>query len=131
MTASKNSNPQRRPVRPWAAWPNWINIGLGLYLALSPLWIAIDRQSWFTIMGVLIIVAGLWGARTGSSALSQWAQIVLGILTFVSPWMVFLPPWVPEAASTPVTNWTLWIIGVLVFVIAIIGMARGRASTRV
>lgn len=131
MTASKNSTSQHRPVRPWAAWPNWINIGLGLYLALSPLWIVIDRQSWFTILGVLIILAGLWGVRTGSSALSQWTQIVLGILTFVSPWMVFLPPWVPETASTPVTNWTLWIIGVLVFVVAIIGMARGRASTRV
>lgn len=131
MTTSSNVTSDRSPARPRATWPNWINIGLGLYLALSPLWIAIDRQSWFTILGVLIVLAGLWGHATGSSALSQWVQIVLGLLTFVSPWMVFLPPWVPAAASTPVTDWTLWIIGPLVIIVAIIGMTRGRASARV
>lgn len=55
---------------------------------------------------------------------------MLGLLTFVSPWMVFLPPWVPAVASTPVTDWTLWIVGVLVAVFAVIGMAQGRASAR-
>lgn len=78
MTTSSNVNAGPGPARPRATWPNWINIGLGLYLALSPLWIAIDRQSWFTILGALIILVGLWGLTTGSSALSQWVQIILG-----------------------------------------------------
>ena len=131
MTTSTNAPSGSMLARPRSTWPNWINIGLGLYLALSPLWIVIDRQAWFTILGILIILVGLWGRATGSSAFSQWVQIVMGLLTFVSPWMVFLPPWVPAAVSTPVTNWTLWIVGALVIVFAIIGMARGRASARV
>ena len=129
MSTTSNATPDRRPARSWSTWPNWINIGLGLYLALSPLWIDIvDRAAWFTILGALIVLIGLWGAKTGSSALSQWVQIVMGILTFVTPWMVFRVPWVPEAASTVVTDWTAWIIGVLVIIFAILGMAQGRAS---
>jgi hypothetical protein len=131
MTTSSKATPGSRSGLSWSTWPNWINIGLGLYLALSPLWIGIvDRAAWFTILGVLIVLVGLWGVKTGSSALSQWVQIVMGILTFVAPWMVFRVPWVPAAATTAGTDWTAWIIGVLVIAFAIIGMAQGKASAR-
>lgn len=109
-------------TRAWKTWPDWVNVVLGAYLALSPLWTLAAPAGWFVTLGILIAVVGLWALGTASSAGSEWTQIVLGAITF-------LAPWIGGFAAVTGAAWTAWIIGVLVIIFAAVGMSQRKSAT--
>lgn len=103
----------------WRTWPDWVNVVVGAYVALAPLWTTGASAVWFIVLGILAIAAAVWALDTGSSSVSEWVQMVIGVVLFVSPWFASFSG---RAGAT----WTAWIAGVALVVFAIIGMMMAR-----
>lgn len=112
-------------ARPWVAWQDGINVLLGLYLFVSPLLISDLPNAWFQTLGILAIAVAIWALTTSASTASESAQIVVGIV-------LFLAPWLGGFAAVTIAAWHAWIIGVALIVFAIAGMTmrRPRPSPR-
>lgn len=110
-------------VRPWTPWQDWVNVALGAYLALAPIWTAGAPAGWFVTLGILAIAAGLWAAGTVSSKAAEWTQIVIGVV-------VFLAPWLGGFAAAAGAAWTAWIIGVALVIFAAAGMTMNNPDNR-
>mgnify|MGYP001947032097 CR=1 FL=1 len=110
-------------MRPWTPWQDWVNVALGAYLALAPLWTAGAPAGWFVPMGILAIAAGLWAAGTVSTRAAEWTQIVIGVV-------VFLAPWLGGFAAAAGAAWTAWIIGIALVVFAAAGMMMNNPEGR-
>ncbi len=91
--------------------PVWANVILGLYLAFAPLWTPGAPLAWFTILGTLIAGVTLWTLGHRPTVETEWATIILGTLTF-------LTPGVADFTDSPFAAWTAWTIGVLVMIFA-------------
>ncbi len=103
----------------WRTWPDWVNLVIGAYVALSPLWTMGAPAAWFIILGVLAVVVALWALATVSSVPSEAVEIVLGAIVFLSPWL-------GGFAGTAGAAWTAWITGVALIVFAIVGMTMRK-----
>ncbi len=103
--------------RSWKTWPDWVNLVLGVYVLLAPLWTAAAPAGWFVTLGILIGVASLWALGTASSQAAEWTTIVLGAVLFLAPWLGGF-----SAASG--AAWTAWIVGVLVLIFAAVAMSQ-------
>ncbi len=109
------------PVRPWTAWQDWVNIALSTYLILAPLWTDNAPAGWFVTLGILGLAAALWALATSSSNASEWTQIVIGAVVFLSPWL-------GGFATAAAAAWTAWIIGLGLMIFAIAGMTMNRTA---
>ena len=101
----------------WRSWPDWVNIGLGAYLALATIWTVGAPAAWFITLGLLIVVVGLWAEGTASSSGAEWTQGILGAVTILAPWL-------GGFAGTPGAAWTAWIIGAALVVLAAVARSR-------
>lgn len=111
-------------VRPWTPWQDWVNVVLGAYLALAPLWTAGAPAGWFVTLGILAIVVGLWAAGTASAKSAEWVQIILGAVVFLSPWL-------GGFAAAAAAAWTAWIIGIALIVFAAVAMSQNNTDVGV
>ena len=111
-------------VRPWTPWQDWVNVALGAYLALAPLWTAGAPIGWFVTLGILAIAVGLWAAGTASSKPAEWVQIILGAVVFLSPWL-------GGFAAAAAAAWTAWIIGIALIVFAAVAMSQNNTDVGV
>lgn len=95
-------------TRPWARPQDWVEVVLGVVAALSPLWLGTNATVVVTliVLGVLIALDGLLSLAMPGLVYGEWVQIVLGVLLFISPWVLGFT--VFSGAS-----WTAWIIGAL------------------
>ncbi|WP_240687374.1 SPW repeat protein [Amycolatopsis suaedae] len=95
-------------VRPWVRPHDWAEVVLGVLAALSPLVVATDMATAWTlvVLGVLIAVDGLVSLAMPGMVYGEGIQIVLGALLFIAPWVM------GYSAMTG-ASWTSWVIGVL------------------
>lgn len=125
MTETVHRTTTTRPAaRPWTVWQDWTNLGLGAYLALTPLWTAAAPTGWFVLLGVGVALVALWALGTVSSHTSEWVQIALGAV-------VFLIPWLGGFAAVTAAAWTAWVVGAAVIVLAATAMAQHQKQTHV
>lgn len=92
----------------WIRWQDWAAVVIGVVAALSFLWVATSTDAFWTLVvfGVLLAASGLWSLAMPASVSSEYVHIGLGVLLFVSPWVM---------GFTDLTGaaWTAWVIGVL------------------
>lgn len=107
--------------RPWTAWQDWVNVGLGAYLVLAPRWIADAPIGWFVTLGILAIAVGLWAGSTASSSVAEWSQMIVGVVTILSPLF-------GRYGAALSATWTAWIIGLALLVFAATAMHQNRSG---
>jgi len=108
------------PTERYKAWESprdWINLLLGAYLTVAPLWTQGAVRGWFILMGAIVVVIAVWALSSASSLPSEHAQIASGVVTFLSPWL-------GGFVSAGDAAWTACLIGVAVFVIASVSEAK-------
>lgn len=120
-STATTARPDTTAVRPHRAWQDGLNLALGAYLALATIWTAGAPAGWFVTLGILIAAVAAWALGTASSAASEGVQIVLGAVTFLSPWL-------GGFAAATAAAWTAWIVGVAVIVLAATAMTTARRA---
>ncbi|WP_370517260.1 SPW repeat protein [Pseudactinotalea sp. HY160] len=79
----------------------------GLYAALASIWTTPRTGATVSLMivlGVLMIIAGLWSLAAPGFVSMEWILAVLSALLFISPW-------VTSYAGMSGPAWTSWICG--------------------
>lgn len=107
--------------RRWAAWQDWLSVGLGIYLALAHLWIPGAPTALWVTLGVLVIVASLWAGTTASSTLAEFVKMVLGVMVFLS---ALFGAHVEERTAML----TSWMVGAALVILAVIASYRNRSG---
>lgn len=92
--------------RPWSRWQDWMAVIAGLYAALSPWWMITTSASGSTVivLGILIVVTALIDLALPRTVWIEWIEVALGILLFLSPWVLTL-------AYQGGSAWTAWVTG--------------------
>lgn len=94
-------------MKRWTRWQDWVAVAAGLYAALASIWTTPRTgasMSLMIVLGVLMIVAGLWSLAAPGSVAMEWILAVLGALLFLSPWF-------GGFAASAGPAWTSWICG--------------------
>lgn len=86
---------------------------LGIFVALSPLWLATsNRAAWtMVVLGVLIALTGLAQMSRPELSLADYAMGLFGVL-------LFLAPWVMDYTGYTGASWTSWIVGIVTVLVA-------------
>nr|WP_228772078.1 SPW repeat protein [Actinokineospora alba] len=91
----------------------------------SPLWMATDNAAMWTmvVLGALIALDGLVSLAMPGMVAGEAIQIVLGVLLFISPWVM---------SYTHLTGiaWSSWIIGALTVVAGAAALPLAQAASR-
>lgn len=101
--------PQFRPFRQWQ---DWINLVLGVYLAVASLWTPGAPRVWWIALGVIIALLSLSALITASSKYAEYGLAALGVILMLSPWLGSYAVWGSAV-------WTAWIVGALVAILAL------------
>lgn len=94
-------------MKRWTRWQDWVAVAAGLYAALASIWTTPRTgasMSLMIVLGVLMIVAGLWSLAAPGSVAMEWILAVIGALLFLSPWF-------GAFAASAGPAWTAWICG--------------------
>jgi UPF0716 family protein affecting phage T7 exclusion len=104
-------------MKKWTRWQDWVAVAAGLYVALATLWTASAGASvaLMLVLGVLLVIAGLWSLAMPGMVTMEWIHGVLGVLLFISPW-------VGVYATQMGAAWTSWICGVVAVVVALLAV---------
>jgi len=95
----------------WRRWQDWVVVGLGVVLFLTPLVFGETAQTVATStlygLGALIALAGLLNAAMRQAGGLELIPSVLAVILFVSPWAF---------GFTTVTalTWSAWVIAIAV-----------------
>lgn len=92
----------------WMRWQDWGAVVLGVIAALSVLWVATSVAALWSlvVLGILLILGGLWSLAMPGSVASEYGHIGLGVLLFISPWVL-------RYTDLNGAAWASWVIGVL------------------
>lgn len=112
-------------VRPWTRPHDWAEVVLGVVAALSFIWMDTNNAAMWTmiILGALVALDGLASLAVPGQVYSEGIQIVLGVLMFISPWVMSYTQFTGIA-------WTSWIIGVLTVVAGAAALPVAQAAHR-
>ncbi|WP_416418200.1 SPW repeat protein [Paenarthrobacter aromaticivorans] len=104
-------------MKAWTKWQNWVAVAAGLYAALAPIWTPSDGKTTATliVLGVLTVLAGLIDLAIPHLLSVEYAQGILGVLLFISPWVlaftgltgIALTAFVCGAVTIIATAWAL------------------------
>jgi len=102
-------------MKTWTRWQDWISLVLGVILFLTP-WVfgtAMNRASsldaWIIgVIGVILALVAL--AFLSAATIAEGLSVVLGVLLFISPWVLGF-------AALSSAAWAAWIIGILLVVV--------------
>jgi uncharacterized membrane protein HdeD (DUF308 family) len=112
-------------VRPWARPHDWAEVVLGVVALLSPLWTDTDNAAMWTmiVLGALVALDGLASLAVPGQVYGEGIQIVLGVLMFISPWVM---------TYTNLTGiaWSSWIIGALAVIAGAAALPVAQAAHR-
>ena len=95
----------------WRRWQDWVVVGLGVVLFLTPFVFGETAQTSAAasayVLGVVIALAGLLNATMRQAGGLEIIPAVLAVILFVSPWAF---------GFTAVTAlaWSAWIVAILV-----------------
>jgi hypothetical protein len=99
----------------WKRWQDWSVVILGVLLFIAPFAFGATTfasAAWTAyIGGALLVIFGLVSLANPSLQASEWVDGVVGVLLFLSPWVLGF-----TALST--LAWSAWIIGVLAVLLA-------------
>ena len=99
----------------WRRWQNWVLVVLGalIFIATFVFGAMTMPAAQYTgiIIGALMFVVGLYTLANPQMRSVEWVQIVLGVLLFISPWVL-------GYTSLTQMAWSAWIIGVLAVIAA-------------
>lgn len=107
--------------RRWAAWQDWFSVGLGVYLALAPLWTPGAPVGLFVTLGVLVFAAAVWAGSTASSTLAEFVKVVLGAVVILS---ALFGAHVEERTAIL----TSWLVGAALIILSLIASYRNRSG---
>jgi peptidoglycan/LPS O-acetylase OafA/YrhL len=98
---------------------------VGAYAALSPIWTDTDTKATWTlvVLGVVTVVVALASLASPGLVASEAAIAVLGVLLFISPWVM-------NFHSIDGISWTAWVTGVLAFLLGISALPESNAVHR-
>ncbi|WP_436501920.1 SPW repeat protein [Actinokineospora sp. HUAS TT18] len=112
-------------VKPWTRPYDWAEVVLGVVAMASPLWMDTDNAAMWTmvVLGALIALDGLVSLAMPGMVAGEAVQIVLGVLMFISPWVM---------SYTDMTGiaWSSWIIGALTVVAGAAALPLAQAASR-
>jgi len=114
----------------WKRWQDWATVVLGVLLFVTPFAFAAGSASvvaWTAyIGGVLLVIAGLWSLSTPGAQFAEWAEVVIGVLLFIAPWLLGFSVLTAMA-------WSAWVAGILAVVLAgsVLLAHRGRQAMAV
>ena len=99
----------------WKRWQDWATVVIGVLLFIAPFVFgatAVTGAAYTAYAGgVLLVIAGLWNLAQPTNAAIDWAEVVLGVLVFVAPFVLGFTAVSAIAGSA-------WIAGVLAVVLA-------------
>lgn len=105
--------------RTWTRWVEIVALVAGAVLALSPIWVSVGANGIATmiVLGALIFLAGLFGVAVSSGQVpASWSNLILGVLTFIAPWVI-------GYYHAPGAAWTSWVVGVVAFIVGLVTLA--------
>jgi uncharacterized membrane protein HdeD (DUF308 family) len=94
----------------WRRWQDYATIIFGVALFVTPFVFGDTSQGTATttayILGILLVLAGLLAAAMREANQLEWIPVILGVITFISPFVL---------AFTAVTAvaWAAYVVGVL------------------
>ena len=102
-------------MKAWTRWQNWVSLVLGVILFITP-WVfgtAMNRASswdaWIIgVIGVILALVAL--AFLSAATIAEGLSVVLGVLLFISPWVL-------GYAALSAAAWAAWILGILLVVV--------------
>lgn len=112
-------------VRPWTRPYDWAEVVLGVVAALSTIWMDTNTAAMWTmiVLGVLVALDGLVSLAAPGQVYGEGVQIVLGVLMFISPWVMSYTGFNGIA-------WTSWIIGALTVIVGAAALPVAQAAHR-
>lgn len=111
--------------RMWRRWQDWAALAVGVVAALSPLVVQTDsRAAWtLVVLGALIAASALWSLAQPGSVASEYIHVVLGVLLFISPWVMTYSDMVGA-------SWMSWVAGVLAVGAGLAALPEANAEHR-
>jgi hypothetical protein len=111
----------------WNRWQDWANVVLGVILFITPFVFGATGNTLaaFTayVGGALLVIIGLFDLANPESQAGEWVEGVVGVLVFISPWVLGF-------SSLTMMAWSAWIIGVVsvVLVASVLFADRGQQT---
>ena len=104
-------------MRSWSRMQDVVAIVIGVFAALSPLWLDTNNAAMWSliVLGVLVALSGLVHMSRPEMTAAEYAMAVFGVL-------LFLAPWVMNFDAFTGASWTAWVVGVLAVVVAVTGL---------
>ena len=112
-------------VRPWTRPYDWAEVVLGVVAALSTIWMDTNSAAMWTmiVLGVLVALDGLASLAVPGQVYGEGIQIVLGVLMFISPWVM-------SYTGFDGIAWSSWIIGALTVIAGAAALPVAQAAHR-
>lgn len=110
-------------TRAWTRPHDWAEVVLGVVAVLSFLWVESDNTVMWTmiVLGALIALDGLLSLAMPGLVYGEGLQIVLGVLLFISPWVM-------SYTDLTAASWSAWIIGGLTIIAGAAALPVANAS---
>jgi uncharacterized membrane protein HdeD (DUF308 family) len=112
-------------TKPWTRWQDWAEVVIGVLVLLSPLVVDTDTAAMWTmiVLGALIALDGLVSLAMPATTYGEWFQMVLGVLLFISPWVM-------GYSEFTAASWVSWVGGVLTIAAGALAMPAANAAHR-
>lgn len=112
-------------VRPWTRPHDWAEVVLGVVALLSPIWTDTNNAAMWAmiVLGALVALDGLASLAMPGMVYGEGIQIVLGVLMFISPWVM-------DYTSFNAISWSSWIIGALAVIVGAAALPVAQAAHR-
>ena len=99
----------------WHRWQDWAAVVLGVILFLTPFFSGVGLNmppAWTDYVGgALLFIVGLVNLYSPAMDGGQWTEVVLGVLVFISPWVLGF-------SGLMLMAWSAWIVGALAVLLA-------------
>lgn len=98
-------------MQKWTRWQDWVALIAGAYGLLSPIWTDTETKATWTmvVLGAITVLASLWSLAMPADRVPEYAIAVLGVLFFISPWVMGFTAFSGLAAAA-------WVVGVITFI---------------
>ena len=98
-------------TKAWQRWQDWAAVVVGVLVALSPIVFDTDAAALWTliVLGALLALTGIWSLAAPGSVASEYVHVVLGVLLFISPWVL-------SYSDLGGASWTSWVGGGLAII---------------
>jgi hypothetical protein len=108
-------------MQKWTRWQDWAALVVGVYALLSPIWTVTTTTATWTVvvLGAVTALGSLWSLADPASVVSEWGHAVMGVLFFVSPWVMGFH-------DTTGIAWTAWIAGVITFAVGLAALPASK-----